>query len=80
VWDPSSPELFNAHEVDYLVVGSFALAFHGIPRYAADLDLLIRPSPQNAKRILRTLSQFGFGHLPIEASDLQAADNIIQLG
>ena len=72
--------LLNANEVDYLVVGAFALAFHGISRYTADLDLLIRPSPQNAHRILHTLSQFGFGNLSIQAGDLQTPDNIIQLG
>ena len=72
--------LLNANEVEYLVVGAFALAFHGISRYTADLDLLIRPTQQNAERILKTLSQFGFGSLPIEASDLQVPDHVVQLG
>jgi len=43
-------ELFNFNGVEYLVVGAFAVAFHGYPRYTADLDLLVWPTPQNAER------------------------------
>jgi hypothetical protein len=72
--------LLNANEVEYLVVGAFALAFYGILRYTADLDLLVRPTRDNATRILRTLSVFGFGSLEIQAEDFEKADNVIQLG
>lgn len=54
-------ELLNSNEVEYLVVGAFAVAYHGYPRYTGDLDLLIRPSAANAARVLRALAQFGFG-------------------
>jgi hypothetical protein len=54
-------ELLNSNGVEYLVVGAFALAFHGFPRYTADLDLLVRPTGENADRVLRALSEFGFG-------------------
>jgi hypothetical protein len=43
------------------VVGAFAVTFHGFPRYTADLDLLVRPTEENANRVLRALSAFGFG-------------------
>jgi hypothetical protein len=56
-------ELLNSNEVEYLVVGAFAVAFHGYPRYTADLDLLVRPTADNADRILRALTQFGFGNI-----------------
>jgi len=72
--------LLNANGVEYLVVGAFAVAFYGIPRYTGDLDLFVRPSPANADRLLRVLSQFGFGNLEISAQDLQAPDKVIQLG
>jgi hypothetical protein len=72
--------LLNANEVEYLVVGAFALAFYGILRYTADLDLLVRPTRDNATRILRALSNFGFGNLAIQAEDFEKPDNIIQLG
>jgi hypothetical protein len=72
--------LFNAHHVDYLIVGAHALAFHGAPRYTGDLDLLVRPDPENAGRILRALDEFGFGSLGLTAEDFTAPDNVIQLG
>jgi hypothetical protein len=73
-------ELLNANAVDYLVVGAFAVAYYGVPRYTADLDLLLRPSAENAERVLQVMSKFGFGNLHIENSDLQQPDRVIQLG
>jgi len=52
--------LFNAHQVDYIIVGAHALAYHGAPRYTGDMDLLVRPDPDNAQRILQALDQCGF--------------------
>jgi acetolactate synthase regulatory subunit len=73
-------ELLNSNEVEYVVVGAFAVAYHGYPRYTADLDILLRPTPENAARVLRTLDAFGFGNVGVTADDLQAAGKIIQLG
>ena len=53
-------ELFNVHHVDYLIIGSYALAFYGAPRLTADIDVLVKPDTSNAKRILDALSDFGF--------------------
>lgn len=53
--------LFNAHRVDYLIVGAHALAFHGAPRYTGDLDLLVCPDAENARRVLRALEEFSVG-------------------
>ena len=58
-------ELLNSNGVEYLVVGAFAVAFHGFPRYTADLDLLVRPTRENADRVVRALSEFGFAALGI---------------
>lgn len=44
-------ELFDANKLEYLVVGAFAAAFHGFPRYTADLDLFIRPTRENADEL-----------------------------
>jgi hypothetical protein len=52
-------ELLNSNRVEYVVVGAYAVAYHGYPRYTGDLDLLVRPSADNAARILSALSQFG---------------------
>ncbi len=43
-------QLFNAHEVEYVIVGGYALAFHGAPRYTGDIDILVRPEEKNATR------------------------------
>jgi len=51
-------ELLNLHAVEYVVVGAHALAFHGAPRYTGDLDLYIRPSVENARRLMAALSAF----------------------
>jgi hypothetical protein len=72
--------LLNSNEVEYLVVGAFAVAFHGYPRYNADFDILIRPSEPNIQRVLTTLSEFGFGAVGISKEDLLSSYDVIQLG
>jgi hypothetical protein len=73
-------ECFNKHEVRYLIVGAFALAWHGHPRYTGDLDLYSDPSPDNARKVLAALSDFGFGSLGLVQSDFEEPEKIIQLG
>ena len=73
-------ELFNAHKVEYLIVGGYALAFHGAPRFTGDIDLLVEADSENAKRILSALEQFGFGTLELSEVDFTSPNNVIQLG
>lgn len=73
-------EYFNARGVEYLVVGGYALAAHGAPRYTGDLDLFVRPTAENAKRILDALHDFGFGSLDLAESDFDRPGGIVQLG
>ena len=49
-----------AHGVEFIVVGAYALAYHGAPRFTGDLDVLIRPTLENARRFLEALDEFGF--------------------
>jgi len=72
--------LFNKHGVEYLVVGGYALAFHGAPRFTGDMDLLVRPDQPNAARILDALSEFGFASLGLTAGDFTSPNQVIQLG
>src|SRR5260370_33250720 len=72
--------LLNSNEVEYLVVGAFAVAYYGYPRYTGDLDILFRASEQNVQRILRLLAEFGFGSLGIRGQDLLSPGEVIQLG
>jgi hypothetical protein len=65
-------ELFtclNAHGVRALIVGAYAVAFHGKPRFTKDIDLLVEPVRDNADRIVAALADFGFGSLGLSADD-----------
>ena len=72
--------LFNAHEVDYLIVGAYALAHYGAPRYTGDLDVYLRPDRENAARALQALDAFGFGGLDVTVEDLAVPGKVVQLG
>jgi hypothetical protein len=72
--------LFNAHKVDYIIVGAHALAYHGAPRYTGDMDVLVRPDLENARRILDVLEEFGFGSLGLRIEDFTSPDKVVQLG
>jgi len=73
-------ELFVAHEVEFLVVGGYALAAHGHPRYTKDLDVWVWVGPENARRVLAAVEEFGFAGLGLTVEDFQASDSMIQLG
>jgi hypothetical protein len=73
-------ELLNAHRVEYLVVGSFALAFHGAPRYTGDMDLLVKPDVENARRVVTALADFGFADLGLAEDEFIEPDQVLQLG
>ena len=73
-------ELLNSRGVDYVIVGAHSLAFHGCPRFTGDLDILIRPSPDNAAKIVPLLRDFGFGATDFKESDFTEPEQIIQIG
>lgn len=73
-------ELFNAHKVEYLIVGGYALAYHGAPRYTGDIDIYARPDTENALRILNALDEFGFGSLGLKEDDFKTSGKVVQLG
>lgn len=70
----------NANKVRYLVVGGYAVALHGYPRYTKDMDIWIERTPENAARLLKALEQFGFASLGLRETDFLEPDQIIQLG
>jgi len=72
--------LLNSHEAEFLVVGGHAVAFHGHPRFTGDIDFLIRPSIENATRVLAALRAFGFGDLSLSVDDFVKPGNVVQLG
>jgi hypothetical protein len=73
-------ELLNRHHVRYLVVGGFAVAVHGTPRYTRDLDIWVDVSPDNAARLVAVLDDFGFASLGLTAEDFLDPGVVIQLG
>ncbi len=62
---------FGAEGVEFVVVGAHALALHGVPRATGDLDVLVRPSPDNAARVWRALGRFG---APVESAGVTVDD------
>ncbi len=73
-------ELLNKNRVKYLVVGGYAVAFYGHPRYTGDLDIWIENTPENAQKILECVNEFGFSSYGLKQSDFLTANNVIQLG
>jgi len=73
-------ELFNAHKVEYIIVGGYALAFHGAPRYTGDIDIFVKPDDENAARIMSALEVFGFGSVGLAAQDFERPGQVVQLG
>ena len=73
-------KFFNAHKVEYLVVGGYALAFHGAPRYTGDIDILVKPDEENARGILNALEEFGFGSVGLKKADFMYQNKVVQLG
>jgi hypothetical protein len=73
-------ELLNKHEVRYLVIGGYAVALHGHPRYTKDLDIWIEMERSNAAKLMNALTDFGFGSVGLNLNDFTVPDQVIQLG
>ena len=67
-------------EVEFLLVGAYALAVHGLPRATGDIDLWTRPDPGNARRVLLALARFGAPLEQIRQSDLCRPNLVFQIG
>ena len=72
--------LLNARSVRFLVVGGYAVAAHGLPRYTGDFDAWIWLSEENAQKVLGVLEEFGFGGFDITEEDFTREDSVVQLG
>ena len=72
--------LLNAHGVEFLVVGAYALAYHGAPRYTGDIDVFLKPTTENAARFLAALSAFGFPPGNLAPEQIVEPTRIIQMG
>jgi len=73
-------KLLNKHQVDYLVVGGYALAFHGKPRHTGDLDIWINSSESNAEKLVNVIQEFGLATLGLTMSDFMQEGYVTQIG
>ena len=73
-------KLLNANDVKYLIVGGFAVAYHGYPRYTKDIDFWVWAHPDNAEKIINTIQEFGFGIGRFKKEDFLNLENVVQLG
>lgn len=73
-------KLLNAHGVKYLLVGGYAVAFHGYPRATADLDVWIARHPANAQRLVDALVEFGFSLPDLTPSLFMQEGRIVRMG
>jgi len=72
--------LCNKYEVEYLVVGGYAVSIHGYPRSTKDLDICIKVSEENALKMVQVINDFGFASLKLTKEDFLKRDFITQLG
>ena len=73
-------QFLNQYEVDYMIVGGYAMAFHGSPRYTGDLDIWIDISESNAEKMLLVINAFGFSSLGFKKEDFLKENLINQIG
>lgn len=73
-------ELLESRDVDYVVVGGYAVGFYGFPRYTGDIDIFVAISPANASRILSAFHDFGFGDIGLTEKDFLEEEVIIEIG
>ncbi|CAN5225709.1 hypothetical protein BH18ACI2_BH18ACI2_06530 [soil metagenome] len=66
--------------VDFIIVGAYALAAHGFPRATGDIDIWVRNTPENARRILRALAKFGAQLSSLSEQDFTSPNMVVQLG
>ncbi|HSW48685.1 MAG TPA: hypothetical protein VLH09_00855 [Bryobacteraceae bacterium] len=70
----------NGRDVSYLIVGGYALAFHGAPRFTGDVEIFVQPTLENIARLLAALGDFGFGGSLAKPEDLLSENKILELG
>ncbi len=73
-------KLLDRHAVDYLVVGGYAVAVHGFPRYTGDIDFFVALDQNNAERLIRVFGDFGFGDIGLQRDDFLQPDFVIEIG
>ena len=73
-------ELLEKNDVRFLIVGGYAVGFHGFPRYTGDLDIFVAISVANAHKLVQVFSEFGFSDIGLKAEDFLDPEIIVEIG
>jgi len=73
-------KLLQENDVEYLLIGGYAVGYYGYPRATQDLDIWISVTPENASKLIETLQAFGFPTTDIQVDLFQQDNNIIRMG
>ena len=72
--------ILNEEKVDYLIVGAYAMAAHGVPRATGDIDIFVRATPANSKKIYRALARFGAPLAELDSNQFSEEGIVLQIG
>jgi len=72
--------LLEKHGVEYLIVGGYAVGFHGFPRYTGDMDVFVGISEANSRKIIQVFSDFGFADLGLTEADFLEEEIVVEIG
>jgi predicted nucleotidyltransferase len=72
--------LLNSNGVEYMLVGGYAVGFHGYPRTTGDMDIWVATNARNAEKIVDVLRRFGFGQAELKKALFMTADNVVRMG
>lgn len=72
--------LLNSHQVEYMVVGGYAVGAHGFDRFTGDLDVWIRPSADNSARVVEVINKFGFASYGLTQDTFAVGRRILHMG
>lgn len=70
----------NDAGVEWLLIGGYAVIAHGYPRLTKDIDIWVRPTKENATRVLRALAAFGAPDHGVSIDDLSRSGSVVQFG
>jgi hypothetical protein len=72
--------LLRVHDVEYLLIGAYAVGYHGYPRATRNLDVWIAATPDNAERVVKTLRDFGFNTPDLSIDLIMRPNTIVRIG
>ena len=73
-------KLLNSHRVEYLLVGGYAVGYHGYPRATGDMDLWVAVRQNNAEKLVVVLREFGLNAPQLSADIFLQENQIIRMG